>query len=91
MVNGDPCEPDDYDGYVDYITGRSRGLCKPFIKIRKEATGWRWTCSQCPPNPRTKKSCGGLHRHVRFSRPFEKPVWRRCLNAALRHLKLEHT
>lgn len=91
MVNGDPREPDDYDGYVDYITGKSRGLCEPFIKVRKEENGWRWTCSRCPPNPRTKKPRGGFHKTWRFSRPHERDARLRCIDAALRHFKLKHS
>lgn len=89
MVNRDPCEPDDYDGYVDYITGKSGGLCEPFVKVRKEATGWRWTCSQCPPHPRTKKPRGGLHKTWRFSQP-QHGAYARCWAAVRVHFKLYH-
>lgn len=92
MVNRDPREPDDYDGYVNYITGRTRGLCEPFVKVRREAAGWRWTCSQCPPNPRTKLLRGGLHKHwnPREYRYPHKRAFNRCWVAVRVHLKLHH-
>lgn len=69
----------------------------PPVTVRKTTNWkgrpiWQWRCQLCV-RPKGRKPIGGEHRVYTFTgswRPNYPPAFRRCVDAAVRHVRAKH-